>query len=153
MRTIIVNTPGTPDQIDAREVPTPEPGPGEVRVRVEAAGVNPVDSQTRAGVYHELGWVTVSPVGLGWDVAGVVSAVGEGVSDYAVGDAGRTLLVTGAAGAVGGYAAALAVERGFTVTGLAREQDREYVESVGAVFSARHSGADRSGRARWAPDR
>lgn len=43
----------------------------------------------------------------------------------------RTLLVTGAAGGVGGYAVPLAVQRGWNVVGLARESDREYVESVG----------------------
>ncbi|QFU87067.1 zinc-binding dehydrogenase [Amycolatopsis sp. YIM 10] len=45
---------------------------------------------------------------------------------------GRTLLVTGAAGAVGGYAVALAARAGWTVTGLARESDRTFVLSAGA---------------------
>lgn len=46
--------------------------------------------------------------------------------------AGRALLVTGAAGAVGGYAVALAAHAGWTVTGLARESDREFVRRAGA---------------------
>lgn len=46
---------------------------------------------------------------------------------------GRTLLVTGAAGAVGGYAVPLARRAGWVVTGLARERDREFVTSAGAV--------------------
>ncbi|MCL8025443.1 alcohol dehydrogenase catalytic domain-containing protein [Nocardioides bruguierae] len=47
---------------------------------------------------------------------------------------GATLLVTGAAGAVGGHALRLAARLGWTVTGLARESDRDYVESAGATF-------------------
>ncbi|MFV8165714.1 NADP-dependent oxidoreductase [Mycobacterium sp. 134] len=48
---------------------------------------------------------------------------------------GRRLLVTGAAGAVGGYLLVLAQERGWTVTGLAREHDEEFVRSLGADFT------------------
>ncbi|MFD9328576.1 zinc-binding dehydrogenase [Streptomyces sp. NPDC060065] len=47
-------------------------------------------------------------------------------------EAGQSLLVTGAAGAVGGYAVQLAVQRGLAVTGLAREGDEEFVRSLGA---------------------
>lgn len=47
----------------------------------------------------------------------------------------RTLLVTGAAGAVGGYALVLAQKLGFRVTGLARSSDREFVTSTGAIFT------------------
>ncbi|MFG3257046.1 NADP-dependent oxidoreductase [Streptomyces sp. NPDC048172] len=50
---------------------------------------------------------------------------------------GGTLLVTGAAGAVGSYAAALAPERGWTVTGLARAEDEEFVRGLGVGFTAR----------------
>lgn len=49
---------------------------------------------------------------------------------------GRTLLVTGAAGAVGGYVAALAQDRGWRVTGLARAEDEEFVRGLGADFTA-----------------
>jgi NADPH:quinone reductase-like Zn-dependent oxidoreductase len=48
---------------------------------------------------------------------------------------GRTLLVTGAGGAVGGYALALAVAAGWQVTGLGRERDAEFVRSTGATFA------------------
>jgi NADPH:quinone reductase-like Zn-dependent oxidoreductase len=50
--------------------------------------------------------------------------------------AGRRLLVTGAAGAVGGYAVALAAAAGWDVTGLARPGDEEFVRSTGAAFTA-----------------
>ncbi|WP_046469659.1 NADP-dependent oxidoreductase [Allosalinactinospora lopnorensis] len=49
---------------------------------------------------------------------------------------GRSLLVTGAAGAVGGYVAVLAQDRGWRVTGLARAEDEEFVRSLGADFTA-----------------
>jgi NADPH:quinone reductase-like Zn-dependent oxidoreductase len=49
---------------------------------------------------------------------------------------GNTLLVTGAAGAVGGYVASLAPERGWRVTGLARAEDEDFVRSLGADFTA-----------------
>ncbi|MFI0421353.1 NADP-dependent oxidoreductase [Spongiactinospora sp. 9N601] len=50
---------------------------------------------------------------------------------------GRSLLVTGAAGAVGGYVVPLAQERGWRVTGLARAQDEEFVRGLGAEFTTR----------------
>jgi NADPH:quinone reductase-like Zn-dependent oxidoreductase len=56
------------------EVPRPEPIPTEVLVRVHAAGVNPVDSKTRAGG----GFLGTPPFTVGWDVAGAVEEVGGG---------------------------------------------------------------------------
>lgn len=191
MRAAIVTDPTGPDDIVIVDVPTPVPGSGEIRIRIEAAGINPADVQTAGGVYHRLGWVTLPRIGLGWDAAGVVDAVGDAVTGFEIGDpvaalsggvdkplgtfadfvvvpasavahrpagldaveaatvplnaltasqaldllgdpAGRSLLVTGAAGAVGGYATQLAAERGYAVTGLARESDRVFVESAGA---------------------
>lgn len=63
----------------------PEPLPTEIRVRVRAAGVNPVDWKTRAGkgMAAVLGGL---PFVLGWDVAGVVEAVGRGVTRFTTGD-------------------------------------------------------------------
>lgn len=57
-----------------------------------------------------------------------------------LGEGRGSLLVTGAAGGVGGYALPLAVALGFGVTGLARETDREFVESTGAAFADRADG-------------
>jgi NADPH:quinone reductase-like Zn-dependent oxidoreductase len=68
------------------EVPMPEPGPGEVVVRVVAAGTNPGEIPIRQGAFHER-WPSTFPEGQGSDFAGVVSAVGGGVADVAVGDA------------------------------------------------------------------
>ncbi|GAA5107686.1 NADPH:quinone reductase [Alloalcanivorax gelatiniphagus] len=66
-----------------------EPGPGEVRVRMVRAGVNPTDWKFRAGGMGELAFPEIVP---GQDGAGVVDAVGGGVSDLAVGDRVWTML-------------------------------------------------------------
>lgn len=82
MRAVVQHEFGGPEVMKIEEVPTPEPMPTEIRVRVRAAGVNPVDFKTRAG--H--GIVRELPFTLGWDVAGVVDALGRGVTRFAVGD-------------------------------------------------------------------
>ena len=67
------------------DVPAPVPGEGELLVRVAAAGVNPVDWKITAG--HLSSMVDIRmPVIPGWDVAGVVEALGPGVEGFAVGD-------------------------------------------------------------------
>jgi NADPH:quinone reductase-like Zn-dependent oxidoreductase len=76
---------GDPDVLDLVEVPDPTPGPGEVLVRVRAAGVNPADWKRRRGLWSG-GTPLEQPSGLGYDLAGVVEAVGDGVSSPAVGD-------------------------------------------------------------------
>jgi NADPH:quinone reductase-like Zn-dependent oxidoreductase len=85
MRAVVVNQYGGPEVLATEEVATPQPIPTEVQVRVHAAGVNPVDFKTRAGagVSAVLG---EPPVRLGWDVSGVVTAVGGGVTRFRVGD-------------------------------------------------------------------
>lgn len=82
MRAVVQHEFGGPEVLKIEEVPTPQPMPTEIRVRVRAAGVNPVDFKTRAGN----GIVRELPFTLGWDVAGVVDAVGRGVTRFAVGD-------------------------------------------------------------------
>jgi NADPH:quinone reductase-like Zn-dependent oxidoreductase len=85
MRAVVLNEYGGPEVLTVAEAPTPQPIPTEVQVRVEAAGVNPVDFKTRAGggVSGVLG---APPVRIGWDVSGVVSAIGGGVTRFRVGD-------------------------------------------------------------------
>lgn len=195
MRAVIIRSFGEPEVLTVAEVPVPAPGTGQVRVRVEAAGVNSVDIGTRAGGLAAGGLMTGDgQVGIGWDVAGVVDAVGAGV-DLAVGDRvvglsdrldvpvkaqadfvvldvdtvarhdldpvaaatlplngstaaqaldlldlvpGRTVLVTGAAGGVGGFAVELAVARGLRVVATAGDDDEELVRGLGAdVFVSR----------------
>lgn len=66
------------------EVPVPTPGPGELLVRVRAAGVNPVDAKMRSGLGKRLGLTL--PFTPGFDVAGGIAAVGEGVTRFRPGD-------------------------------------------------------------------
>ena len=83
MKSIIADRFGGPEVLTISEVPIPEPGPGEVRVKVNAAGVNPFDSQTRRGDYSEY---VSTPLKLGVELSGAVDALGEGVTHFAVGD-------------------------------------------------------------------
>jgi NADPH:quinone reductase-like Zn-dependent oxidoreductase len=82
MRTIRQDELGGPEVLHVVEVPIPEPAPTEVLVRVAAAGVNPVDWKTRASG----GRMGDPPFTVGWDVAGTVEALGEGVTRFEVGD-------------------------------------------------------------------
>ncbi|MFJ5057813.1 NADP-dependent oxidoreductase [Streptomyces nigra] len=196
MRAVVVDSFGGPEVVEVVETAVPEPGAREIRIKVAAAALNPVDAGVRSGVFGGAG----KRIGLGWDVAGTVDAVGVATS-WSVGDAvvaldygmvkplgthaeyvvvdataaatapvtvdvvhaaalplnaltaaqaldrlelapGRSLLVTGAAGAVGGYAVQLAALRGIAVTALARETDEEFVRSLGAAgFTAADPGA------------
>ena len=76
---------GDVDVLDVVEVPRPEPGPGQVLVQVKAAGINPGEAKIRQGLLHEQ-WPATFPSGEGSDLAGVVAAVGQGVTGVAVGD-------------------------------------------------------------------
>ncbi|PNY79529.1 NADP-dependent oxidoreductase [Deinococcus koreensis] len=82
MKAMIIEHYGDPDVLTPAELPTPEPAPGEVRLRVQAVSVNPVDFKWRRN-----GPFKTFPVVLGWDVCGVVDALGAGVTDFRVGDA------------------------------------------------------------------
>ncbi|QBX57256.1 NADP-dependent oxidoreductase [Nocardioides seonyuensis] len=194
-RRAVVRDPSGSESIEIINVPIPQPGAGQVRIEVAAAAINPVDLGVASGRFHQLG-VVHQPVhtGLGWDFAGTVEAVGDGVTltvgtliakfvdgfdrdygshaDHVVVDAahvaplpdgmflnvaagvplavttagqlvkligaapaaGRRLLVTGAAGAVGAHFAILAKEHGWEVTGLARAGDEEFVRGLGVEF-------------------
>jgi len=76
---------GEADLLRMAETVVAAPGPGEVRLRVAGAAVNPVDIKARRGVLHEF-VPLVFPAQLGGDVAGIVEAVGPGVTQFAVGD-------------------------------------------------------------------
>ena len=83
MRAISVQRAGGPEVLTEVEVPRPEPGPVEVLVRVHAAGVNPTDWKSR-GRGNTFG--AQAPYVPGYDVSGVVEAVGPGVQLYRPGD-------------------------------------------------------------------
>ena len=74
---------GGPEVLRVDEVPAVDPGPGEVRIRVEAIGLNRAEVMLREGIYHER---PVFPSRIGYEAAGVVEAVGEGVTNVEEGD-------------------------------------------------------------------
>ncbi|MFF1903564.1 NADP-dependent oxidoreductase [Kitasatospora sp. NPDC058218] len=96
---------GGTDVLHPVEIDPPAPGPGQVRVAVRAAGVNPVDHKLRSGAMTGLFPVTFPHV-TGFEVAGVVEAVGEGATEWAPGDE-----VFGPTGG-GGYAEHVLVDAG-----------------------------------------
>ncbi len=92
---IRIHTHGGPEVMRWEEVPLPEPGAGEARVRHEAVGLNYIDVYYRTGLYKS----PAMPATLGMEAAGVVTAIGPGVSHLVVGDR-----VAYASGPIGAYA-------------------------------------------------
>ncbi len=76
---------GGRDVLYLADIDMPSPGPGEVVVEIRAAGINPGEAAIRTGALHEL-FPATFPSGEGSDLAGVVTAVGPGVSEFSVGD-------------------------------------------------------------------
>ena len=85
MKAVSIYYYGGPSVLAYEDAPRPDPGPAEVLVRVHAAGVNPVDWKIREGHLKEILHQTL-PLVLGWDVSGVVEALGAGVTRFRVGD-------------------------------------------------------------------
>jgi NADPH:quinone reductase-like Zn-dependent oxidoreductase len=83
MEAMVITDFGGTDVFEQRDIDRPTPGPTEVLVRVHASSINPVDTKIRqAG-----SWADISPpTVIGYDVSGVVEAVGEEVTDFAEGD-------------------------------------------------------------------
>jgi len=85
MRALQFTTYGGPEVLEWAEAPEPHAGPGRIRIAVRAASVNPIDWKTLSGAGS--GGEPMTGTGyLGFDAAGVVDEVGDGVSDVAVGD-------------------------------------------------------------------
>lgn len=82
---------GGPDAIVPRQVPVPNPGPGEILIEVAYCGVCRHDLLTRAGAFPR----SKLPVTLGHQVSGWVAEIGEGVADFAVGEAVMNMIFTG----------------------------------------------------------
>ncbi|POX40237.1 alcohol dehydrogenase [Streptomyces sp. Ru73] len=85
MKAITANKYGDPDVLELTDQPDPKLGPDSVLIRVKAAGVNPVDWKILAGYLDPILHVHF-PLIPGWDVAGVVEAVGADATEYQVGD-------------------------------------------------------------------
>jgi NADPH:quinone reductase-like Zn-dependent oxidoreductase len=170
--------------------PRPAPGPRQVLVKVAATAFNPVDAGIRGGHLAQVYQISFPHVP-GVDVAGTIAEIGEGVTDWNIGDAvvaflpldaegaaaefavvpveslaaaptsvpladaaalpvpaltawqalfeiagltkGQSVLINGAAGAVGGYAIQLAKQAGAVVTATAKAHDAERLRGLGAV--------------------
>lgn len=85
MKAIALQQYGSADDLALVDLPDPKVAPSEVLIRVRAAGVNPVDWKLAAGGLDAL-FETDFPLIPGWDVAGVVEAVGPDAHEYQVGD-------------------------------------------------------------------
>jgi len=94
MRAIRISKTGGPEVLELADVETPAPGPGQILVRHQAIGINFIDTYHRSGLYP-----IKLPSGLGMEAAGVVEAVGEGVTRFAPGDT-----AVYASGPIGAYA-------------------------------------------------
>jgi NADPH2:quinone reductase len=189
------------ENLHIAEAADPRPAPGEVLIATEAAAINPADLGMVAGQFAS--WLPASisaPYTPGWDLAGRIVSVGEGVDASLTGSravgfsnwveaghgtqaslvalpltsiatapdglpsaqlttvslngltawaaikelalrSGQTLVIAGAAGAVGGFALELAAARGIRVIAAVSESDRDYVLSLGANdIAAREDG-------------
>ena len=81
VKAIRIHTAGGPEQMIWEDVEVGDPGPGQVRVRHTAVGLNFIDVYHRTGLYP-----LPLPHGLGMEGAGIVEAIGTGVTDLAEGD-------------------------------------------------------------------
>ncbi|RFC51458.1 MAG: NADPH2:quinone reductase [Verrucomicrobia bacterium] len=91
MLAVRIHETGGPEKLRVDDVPVPAPGAGELRLRVEAAGLNYIDIYKRSGLY-----AVPLPHTLGGEAAGIVTAVGAGVTDFKVGDHVASPAVLGA---------------------------------------------------------
>ena len=83
MRAIVVHEYGEPEVMKLGEVEMPNPADGQILVKIEAAGVNPVDTYLRTGIHAHAPALPYTP---GKDGAGIVEAVGDGVAKFRTGD-------------------------------------------------------------------
>jgi NADPH:quinone reductase-like Zn-dependent oxidoreductase len=83
VRAVVITRNGPPEVLQVQERPDPPVGRGEVRIAVKAAGINFADTMARVGLYPD---APKLPCVVGYEVAGEVESVGEGVEDHKVGD-------------------------------------------------------------------
>ena len=90
MKAIQIQTTGGPEVLQVAELPIPEPGPGQVLIRVEAVGVNFIETYFRKGIYK-----ATLPLTPGSEAAGTVEKLGPGVTGFEEGDAVASVSVLG----------------------------------------------------------
>src|SRR6476619_4323496 len=171
MRAVVITEHGGPDVLQVQERPDPPIGPGEGRIAVKAAGINFADTMARIGLYPD---APKPPCVLGYEVAGEVESVGDGVSEHKVGDrvvagtrfGGQAELVTVSASQAWQLSVELSIEQGaaFTVNydtayaalimmGSLRDGNRVLIHAaaggvgISATQIARNAGAEIFGTA------
>lgn len=90
MKAIQIRATGAPEALELAELPIPQPAPGQVLIRIEAIGVNFIEVYFRRGQYK-----ATLPLTPGSEAAGVVEALGAGVSGFTVGDLVASVAVMG----------------------------------------------------------
>ena len=85
MKAAVLDQFGSVDVMQVREIPRPDIGPGQILAEVYATNINPIDWKMREGQMAAR-YGADFPMILGWDCSGVVAEIGEGVSDFKVGD-------------------------------------------------------------------
>jgi len=121
VQAIRFHAPGEPDVLQLDELDLPEPGAGEVRIRHTAIGLNFQDIYARSGQYP-----VPLPSGLGTEAAGVVEAVGAGVTGFKVGD--RVCYISGPV--LGAYA----THRNYPAERLLHSPDHTSDEQLAAMM-------------------
>ncbi len=130
MRAVVITKHGGPDALQVQERPDPTPRTGEVRIEVAAAGINFADVMARIGLYQD---APKPPCVVGYEVAGTVVEVGEGVDGVSVGE--RVLAGT----QFGGYASQVVVAAGDVVAlpdRLSFEQGAAIPVNYGTAWAA-----------------
>jgi len=171
MKAVVLTGTGGYDVLQVQERPDPPVGSGEVRIAVKAAGINFADTMARVGLYPD---APKPPCVLGYEVAGEVESVGEGVSEFQVGDrvvggtrfGGQAELVTVPAAQAFALPADLSFEQGAAIPvnygtayaalimmGSLRKGDRVLIHAaaggvgISATQIARNAGAEIFGTA------
>lgn len=129
MQAVVISAPGGPNSLQFTELPDPVPRPGQILISVAAAGVNRADIHQREGNYPPPAGAPEWP---GLEVSGTVAGVGEGVSDFHVGDRVCALL------AGGGYAEKAVVDEGLALLvpdSVALEDAAALPEAIATVWS------------------
>ena len=130
MKALIVREFGEPDVMKLEDVETPTPSGTQVLVCIHAAGVNPVDTYLRTGIHAHAPKLPYTP---GKDGAGVVEAVGEGVSKFKVG--GRVYTANTVTGTYAEYAICEEIDLGRNRQSYLRSRECIGTEQPGAAIS------------------
>lgn len=138
MRALVITGHGGPGVLKMEDRPEPAPGPGEVRIAVRAAGLNFADLMARIGIYPD---APKPPAVVGYEVAGEVDRVGDGVEGIAAGD--RVI-----AGCRFGGQAELAVARASDVVPLPGDWSFEEGAALPVNYATAYAGLVRYGSLR-----